>query len=127
MDFKNREVVVFEDTNGKKLYVSPKAKSVEFISVHEVFTFPDSTQKDLCAYLLELGLRARDTFKPHYCYSEGSDYFEYYDRSCDNNGYLRLQDGNMLKFERPHLVENNRLYLMSMSKLASLLYDMGER
>ncbi len=130
-DLKNREIVVFDDIRGNKLYVSPKAKSVEFLtdSKHDgKFIFNKEEAENLINYLVELGKRVKPDFAPKYGNSAGSDMYEYYDRKYDNNGYCnatRRLDTVVINFDKPYGSEE-RLYLMTMPKLADLLWAINE-
>ncbi|PEE33749.1 hypothetical protein CN271_20830 [Bacillus cereus] len=126
-NFKNREVVVFEDAQGSKLYVSPKSKSVEFLADTDhsgKFLFDEEESTNLINYLMDLGKRVKPDFAPKYGNSAGSDMYEYYDRKYDNNGYCnatRRLDTVVISFDKPYGSEE-RLYLMTMPKLADLLW-----
>lgn len=123
------ERCLFIDITGKKLYVGPVRKSVEFLTNTEetkkcdTFTFSDEELQSLISYLISLGQRVDPDFTPRDCFSTGSDYYEYYDRTHDNNGYLSVTTGKTIIFDRPH-GSIERLYLMTMSKLKSLVYDL---
>ncbi|QST02844.1 hypothetical protein IMZ31_20045 (plasmid) [Pontibacillus sp. ALD_SL1] len=52
----------------------------------------------------------------------GTDYYEYYDRKYDNNGYLSLEE-NALELERP-TTESNKLYQFNKRRMESFLYDL---
>lgn len=53
--------------------------------------------------------------------SLGADYYEYYDRELDNNGYLSIRK-NLLLIERPTL-DSNKLYQFNKKKIESFIYD----
>lgn len=57
--------------------------------------------------------------------SFGSDYYEYYDKEIDNNGYLSIYE-NVLKIERP-VLESKRLYQFDKKKIQSFLYDFKKK
>jgi hypothetical protein len=62
---------------------------------------------------------------PKEAQSEGADYYEYYDREFDNNGYLSIRD-NALEIGRP-ILESNKLYQFNKKKMESFIYDFRER
>lgn len=58
----------------------------------------------------------------------GSDYFEYYDRVLDSNGYLRLaktKQGIEVKLERPTRNED-KVYQFNKQKMGTFLFDCYE-
>ncbi len=53
--------------------------------------------------------------------SMGADYYEYYDKELDNNGYITIRQ-NTLLVERPSS-ESGKLYQFNKKKMESFIYD----
>lgn len=67
----------------------------------------------------------KDKFKPQEVTGMGNDYYEYYDRKYDNNGYLSLTENNgiyTIKIERPCL-ESNHFYILNKVKAQTFVND----
>lgn len=56
--------------------------------------------------------------------SFGADYWEFYDRNTDNNGYLEIW--NELKFQSPN-DETTLLYQFNKRRMESFIYDIESR
>lgn len=86
------------------------------------FTFEPDEFKAFIQYLNDIIPDVWKNFQPKEANSLGSDYYEYYDRLLDNNGYLSIGDNN-LKIEAPNL-STGRLYQFNKPKMQSFIYDL---
>lgn len=94
------------------------------------YTFSQTEFKEFIAYMEQIALEAWSSFKPKIAVSPGSDYWEYYDRDFDNNGYLIVGkyyinlDGpaNQPKTDNPVV----RLYKFDKRKFESFIYDLRQ-
>ncbi|AMQ66561.1 hypothetical protein BH753_gp079 [Bacillus phage Shbh1] len=89
-----------------------------------IFNFTSEDFKELFNYLMEISNKCWNNLTLKMADSIGSDYFEYYDRELDNNGYLYISS-NTLKFDRPYK-DSDKLYQFNKSKMQSFLYDLRE-
>ena len=65
-------------------------------------------------------------FTPREASSMSSDYYEYFDRVLQSNGYLKINSTtNKIVFERP-LLEFDTLYVFNKRKAESFIYDFQE-
>ena len=80
--------------------------------------------KELLKYIEDISNKCWSNLNPKEADSFGSDYYEYYDRELDNNGYLSFRD-NALFIERPSL-DSRRLYQFNKKKMESFIYDFRE-
>lgn len=109
---KNRKSAIIFEANqeqllNKKYNIDLKFEPMIFIKLYN--------------YIETISYESWTNVKPKEAYSLGSDYYEYYDKELDNNGYLRIKE-NSLNLERPSLV-NNRFYQFNKMKIESFLYD----
>lgn len=65
------------------------------------------------------------TLSPREANTEASDYYEYYDRELDNNGYLVLKSDG-LRIESP-FAGHERLYQFNKRKMESFLFDLNKQ
>jgi len=73
-------------------------------------------------YTKEVATSIWTNLTPRIAESEGADYWEYYDRQLDNNGYINLFKDKIC-IERPSL-ECERLYQFNKRRMESFLYDL---
>lgn len=119
---------IFKSENGLELIVRHR-KSAVILEVSEApkgvykfsFEFTTETFKELLDYIELISMQAWSNLTPKEAGSMGADYFEYYDRKLDNNGYLSIKK-NVLRIERPS-EESNRLYQFNKLKMESFIYD----
>lgn len=145
---------VFTDQNGQQLivrhrksavfflretdldipgYVSPfwagddKDPRVEPTELKRKYKFSSETLEEFISYMQEVGSSSWSSINPRVADSEGSDYYEYYDRETDNNGYLGFKN-NTLSVDGPMQKKTNkpviRLYKFNKRKFESFLYDL---
>jgi len=94
------------------------------------YIFSQTEFKEFVAYMEQIALEAWSNFRPKIAVSPGSDYWEYYDRDFDNNGYLTVGkyyinlDGpaNQPKTDNPVV----RLYKFNKRKFESFIYDLRQ-
>jgi hypothetical protein len=86
-----------------------------------LFKFTSDSFLELLAYIEEIANKSWDNLNPKEANSLGADYYEYYDREFDNNGYLSINQ-NALRFERPSL-ESKKLYQFNKKRMESFIYD----
>ena len=109
-----RSAIIFENANGKN------EKQVDF-----KYAFTDEELQEFVDYLTEIANEAWNNVKPKEATTIGADYWEYYDRKCDNNGYLRIQKSGIW-IEAPHLSKDT-LYQFNKAKIESFIYDLQEK
>ena len=116
--FKNYEVEFY--AKGKSIIVDLKdfdgEKIPETNTVYITEDFVSSFKALACSVWKDLN--------PKEATSYGSDYWEYYDRELDNNGYLSIKNGEM-EFELPaYHLGNIRCYKFNKAKVQSFIYDL---
>lgn len=89
------------------------------------FEFTTEAFMDLFAYFQTISNHSWTNIDPKEATSLGADYYEYYDRELDNNGYLSLRE-NALVIERPTL-ESLKLYQFNKKKMESFLFDFAKQ
>lgn len=77
---------------------------------------------DLLKFLKEQAEKVWKTFTPKEANSFGADYWEFYDKNTDNNGYLEVSKGALV-FQSPS-DETTLLYQFNKRKMESFIYDM---
>lgn len=85
------------------------------------FDFDHQIFKELLKHIEEAADNSWDNITPKEASSLNSDYWEYYDKEFDSNGYLKLQR-NTLLLERPSNI-SNKLYQFNKGKIESFIYD----
>lgn len=123
----------FEATSGVELVVKHRRSAVILElgnrphdrQYRHRFQFDSDTWKELTAYLEAAANDAWKNLVPKEADSEGADYYEYYDKEHDNNGYLSLHP-NSLHLERP-VLEDTRLYQFNKRKMESFLFDLQKQ
>lgn len=122
----------FEALNGLKLNVTNRKSAVIFeldqSQTEGKYQFElEFSQEKFQEFLNHIKSVSNDSWKglvPKKADSMGADYWEYYDRELDNNGYLSLNN-NTLKIERPSL-ESGKLYQFNKKKMESFIFDCDE-
>lgn len=122
----------FLDIKGNSLLVKSRrsavilslSKDVSSKSYDFDLEFTKDIFKELIEYIEEISQISWKGLKPKGADSLGSDYFEYYDRVFDNNGYLTIGE-NKLIVQRPSL-DSPKLYQFNKRKMQSFLYDIAE-
>ncbi|PAD46690.1 hypothetical protein [Shouchella clausii] len=106
-------------------------KSAVIVKIHEK-DLPDEKNNltvisgDMFDYFREFIKEAAEhawgNLKPKEASSLGADYYEYYDKELDNNGYLSIK-GKEIHFERPQK-DHRRVYKFNKRKMESFLFDL---
>lgn len=117
----------FKTEDGIDLIVKSRKHAVIFeIPNHKhhqaTLDFSPLVFDDFVSHLETVSKKAWANISPKEADSLGSDYYEYYDKEFDNNGYLTLRN-NWIFVERPSL-ESSRFYKFNKKKMESLLYDL---
>ncbi|QNR65479.1 hypothetical protein IAQ67_16460 [Paenibacillus peoriae] len=121
---------IFTGIDGLELIVNSRKSAVIFEMNHNqmnnkcsvTYNFEIKDFIELYKYVEIISNESWDNFTPKEANSLGADYYEYYDREHDNNGYLYLRE-DMLKIDRP-LLESNKLYQFNKRKMESFIYDL---
>ncbi|MGG0891667.1 hypothetical protein [Cytobacillus horneckiae] len=118
---------VFKSKNGIELIVKNRKSAVFFeILGHghyqAVLEFTSLKFENFITHLEDISNKAWDNFTPKEADSFGSDYYEYYDKEFDNNGYLTIRD-DWIFIERPSL-DSPRFYKFNKRKMESFLCDL---
>ena len=127
-----KNVKIFKSENGLELIVKHRRSAVIFEIREDSlegreedyqfrFRFNEEDFKELFEYLKDISNKSWQNIVPKEANSFGSDYFEYYDRKLDNNGYLDIES-NTLFVKRPSS-DSNKLYQFNKRKMESFLYD----
>lgn len=122
-------IKTFNTLNNEELIIKSLRSSIIFETNEENpmklkynFIFSNEVLKDIYDTLNKMGILIWKEITPKEATSEGSDYYEYYDRELDNNGYLEIFSSSLI-IERPS-VESKRLYKFNKSKFQSFIYDL---
>lgn len=123
----------FMDKEGYGLIVKQRKGKVIFclddiskVDVHGKVNlqFEKTVYKELLEHLRAVAEITWDNFVPKDATSEASDYYEYYDREFDNNGYMGIRL-NGLQLERPCEDSKDKFYQFNKRKFQSFLYDLN--
>lgn len=109
---KNRKSAIIFEVNQEQLINKKYNIDLKFEPMNII---------ELYNYIETISNESWTDVKPKEAYSFGSDYYEYYDKELDNNGYLRIKE-NTLNLERPSL-DSKRFYQFNKKKIESFLYD----
>lgn len=123
---------VFTDTKGLELVITHRASAIVFATQPAdtgkkdsfAFHFDDHTFKEFRYYLHHIANEAWKNLIVKEANSMGSDYYEYYDRALDNNGYLSISD-KTIKLTKP-MSDTDKLYQFNKAKIQSFLYDLDK-
>lgn len=118
---------IFRTENGIDLIIKSRKSAVIFeIEGQEQYgcslEFTLEGFQELVSYLENVSNSAWINLIPKEADSLGADYYEYYDKELDNNGYLTTRDF-FLFLERPSL-DSSRFYKFNKRKMESFLYDL---
>lgn len=109
-----KSAVILKNATGKKA----EEDDFEYIFTPEGFV-------QFVNYIEEAANEAWVGIVPREAYSVGSDYYEYYDRKYDNNGYLTIIE-NGISIEAPW-GSLDTLYQFNKSKMQSFIYDLRKK
>ena len=113
-DEHGREVIV--RTNRSNIQIHTKEKGL--LDYH---FYLDSDE--ILHYLKDQATKVWKSFAPKEADSFGADYWEFYDKATDNNGYLRISDDGVIVFGSPS-VETTLLYQFNKRRMESFIYDL---
>jgi hypothetical protein len=117
----------FEDGFGTQVLVRINRTNIEIYgSDREQASFSISKSKDILNFIYKGALSVWKNFKPREAFSEGSDYYEFYDRKTDNNGYLSVNNQAINFCRRCLQGETNLWYRFNKAKCQSFIYDILE-
>lgn len=122
------QMKIFLDKNDNQLIVTMNKTNIvlssgeEFDGFNINFNFSSETFKEVRDTIVDYANKIWTNFNPKEATSEGADYYEYYDRKFDNNGYLTIRDYELM-CERP-IQESLKLYQLNKRKAESLVFDL---
>jgi len=115
----------FKDIQNKVLTISTRRHAIILsrpIEENSRLNFPDEVFEDLVIFLKDESSKCWDNFKPKEANSFSSDYWEYYDKKFDNNGYISIGE-HSLNIERP-VEGEGRCYQFNKAKMQSFMFDL---
>lgn len=116
---------VFTDEHKRKLIVRVNRSNIQIHTERkDLLDYQFDLSIELFEFLNEQAVKVWKTFTPKPADSFGADYWEFYDRNTDNNGYLEIR--NELKFESPS-DETTLLYRFNKRRMESFIYDLETR
>lgn len=115
---------IFNDGHGRKLIVRVNRSNIQIHTEEKQILdyrfYLDSDE--ILHYLKEQATKVWKSFRPKEANSFGADYWEFYDKNTDNNGYLEVSK-EALVFHSPN-DETTLLYQFNKRKMESFIYDM---
>lgn len=119
----------FKSENGHELIIKSRRSAVIFEidksqdkgNYDFLMTFTPEGFKELLEYIEEISNKSWANIEPKEANSFGADYYEYYDKELDNNGYISFRK-NGLFISRP-TSDHVRLYQFNKRKMESFIYD----
>lgn len=118
---------VFTDEHRRKLIVRVNRSNIQIHTERKDlldYQFDLNVELFKFLFLKEQSVKVWKTFTPKAADSFGADYWEFYDRNTDNNGYLEIW--NELKFQSPN-DETTLLYQFNKRRMESFIYDIESR
>lgn len=109
-----KSAIIFENANGKK----EREQRFSYEFTKEGF-------KDFVEYIEKIANEAWSGIVPKEANSLGSDYWEYYDRKYDDNGYLSIKDF-CISLTAPYWSVDT-LYQFNKAKVQSFIYDLRKK
>ena len=114
----------FKDEHGRKIIVRTNRSNIQIHTeekqILDYIFYLDSVE--ILHYLKEQATKVWKSFRPKEANSFGADYWEFYDKNTDNNGYLEVSK-EALVFQSPS-DETTLLYQFNKRKMESFIYDM---
>lgn len=108
-----RYAVIFENKEGKA-----------YDRCKFYYQFSDQELRELLYYLEDAGNQCwKGGIHPKEGKNPLADYYEYYDKNCDDNGCLKIARGDTLAIHAP-FGSMDTLYQFSKPKLEAFLYDL---
>ncbi|MDP9675240.1 hypothetical protein J2W97_001223 [Paenibacillus jamilae] len=120
---------IFICADGKELIVKHK-KSVVIFEMNQnqinnkynvTYNFELKDFVELLTYIEMIANEVWTNLLPKEANSLGSDYYEYYDKVLDNNGYLRIRE-NTICIDRP-VLDGHKLYQFNKKRMESFIFD----
>lgn len=119
-----------DQTKIKKAFRSDEIY-YELSELEKKYYFGKDLEKEIMEYLKEIATEVWKDYIPKEADSFGSDYFEYYDREFDGNGYLSIGNENYWRIEGAAAQEPTtpiaRLYKFNKPKFQSFIYDLEKK
>lgn len=113
---------VFTDCHKRKLIVRVNRSNIQIHTERkDLLDYQFSLNVELFKFLKEQAGKVWKAFTPKEADSFGSDYWEFYDKATDNNGYLDIRN-EMLIFGSPS-EETTLLYQFNKRRMESFIYD----
>lgn len=113
---------VFTDEHKRKLIVRVNRSNIQIHTERKnLLDYQFDLNVELFKFLKEQAVKVWKTFTPKEADSLGSDYWEFYDKATDNNGYLDIRN-EMLIFGSPS-EETTLLYQFNKRRMESFIYD----
>lgn len=114
----------FRDELGTQVLVRINRSNIEIYGVDkDAPSFSIDKSKDILNFIYKGALSVWKDFKPKEAFSEGSDYYEFYDRKTDTNGYLSVNN-HKISFNRRYLQGKTLLwYRFNKAKCQSFIFD----
>lgn len=121
----------FIDKNGANLIIEHNKTNIVFKTDNKniknkynlVLYFNKNTFKEITKCLEDISKELWTDFNPKEANSLSSDYYEYYDRKYDSNGYLSISTKNTLKIESP-CEDCPYMYKFNKRRMESFIYDL---
>lgn len=114
----------FKDEHGRKIVVRTNRSNIQIHTEEKQILdyrfYLDSVE--ILHYLKEQATKVWKSFRPKEADSFGADYWEFYDKNTNNNGYLEVSK-EALVFQSPS-DETTLLYQFNKRKMESFIYDM---
>ncbi|KRL08005.1 hypothetical protein [Liquorilactobacillus hordei] len=115
----------FRDELGTQVLVRINRSNIEIYGADkDAPSFSIDKSKDILNFIYKGALSVWKDFKPKETFSEGSDYYEFYDKKTDNNGYLSVSFANQkISFDRRYLQGETLLwYRFNKAKCQSFVF-----
>lgn len=120
----------FKTETGKVFTVESDRKNIYFLSQENEekikMYFESEMQEEIKKYLLEISKGIWKDFEPKEANSMSSDYWEYYDKKYDNNGYLSVDSSGAMTIEKPSTLAPY-FYKFNKRRMESFMFDLEKR
>lgn len=131
---KNAVFFLYENNSSDEGYTYPfwedQTPYTKREELEKKFNLSETEFKDFLETLNKISCSAWSNIEPKLATNLSMDYWEYYDRDFDSNGYLSIKnDGIYLEGPAQPKTKNkyNRLYKFDKKKMASFLYDLERK
>lgn len=116
---------VFKDEHGREVIMRTNRSNIQIHTPkRELLDYYFSLESDeILHYLKDQSTKVWKSFASKEADSFGADYWEFYDKVTDNNGYLRISNDGVIVFESPS-VETTLLYQFNKRRMESFIYDL---